>query len=117
MPVTLGIIGLARHSSCAGRRKYTRLLGNSYLRLSRRTTVLEKSTLHVLAFTALLALPTAIVVSIEAAEFAGPVQWVEAVRILPLAFLVPWGALAIPRVAIRRLKPGVFLDPTSRPAV
>ncbi len=85
--------------------------------LSQSTALLEKNVLHVAAFTALLALPTAIIASIGAAEFAGSVRWGEAVRVLPLAFFVSWGALLIPRVAIRQLKPGAFLRRTPTAAV
>src|SRR5262249_26722458 len=81
--------------------------------LSRRVDLLERSPFHVAAFTALLALPTAIIVSFKAADFVGQIRWGEALRVFPTAFLVPWGALTIPRVAIHRLKPGAFREPSS----
>ena len=82
----------------------------AWSRVSRRTPVLEKDAAHVAAFTAILALPTAIFASLEAARFAGSVRWDEALGALPLAFLIPWCALLIPRLVIGPLKPGAFLE-------
>lgn len=88
----------------------------AWSQLSRHTAVLEKNRIHVLLCTALLALPTAIIASIGAASSAGTLSWSEAARIFPIALLVPWGALLIPRLAIRPLRPGAFLSLPPRAA-
>ena len=93
----------------------------AWSRLSRHTTFLEKNSIHVLLCTALLALPTAVIASIAfAGGFAGfprTINWNEAARVFPLALLVPWGALLIPRLTIPSLRPGAFLKPPPRSAV
>ena len=89
----------------------------AWSRLSRHTTFLEKNSIHVLLCTALLALPTAVIASIAFAGFPRTINWNEAARVFPLALLVPWGALLIPRLTIRSLRPGAFLKPPPRSAV